>query len=98
MSDGVEWVQASGYGRVSSFTIIRRAVSKAYAAEVPYVIALIELDEGPTMMSNVVEIDPESVTIGLPVEVVFDEWTDEITIPKFRPANTTSSSAKKSSE
>ncbi len=45
MSDGVEWVQASGYGRVSSFTIIRRAVSKAYAAEVPYVIALIELED-----------------------------------------------------
>ena len=89
MSDGVEWVQASGHGRVSSFTVIRRAVSKAYAAEVPYVIALIELDEGPTMMSNVVELDPESVAIGLPVEVTFDDWTDEITIPKFRPSGST---------
>lgn len=90
MSDGIEWVQASGHGRVLSFTVIHRAVSAAYKAEVPYVLALIELDEGPTMMSNVVEIDAESVAIGLPVEVVFEEWSDEITIPKFRPANATS--------
>ncbi len=90
MSDGIDWVQASGHGRVLSFTVIHRAVSAAYKAEVPYVLALIELDEGPTMMSNVVEIDAESVAIGLPVEVVFEEWSDEITIPKFRPANATS--------
>ncbi len=90
MSDGIDWVQASGHGRVLSFTVVHRAVSAAYKAEVPYVLALIELDEGPTMMSNVVEIDAESVAIGLPVEVVFEEWSDEITIPKFRPANATS--------
>ncbi|SVC00390.1 uncharacterized protein METZ01_LOCUS253244, partial [marine metagenome] len=85
MSDNVEWMQATGQGRVRSFTVIRRAVSEAYAAEVPYVIALIELDEGPTMMSNVVECDPNSVVVGMPVRVVFEKWTDEITIPKFRP-------------
>ena len=90
MSDGVEWVQASGHGQVLSFTVIHRAVSAAYKADVPYVLALIELDEGPTMMSNVVEIDAQNVAIGLPVEVVFEEWSDEITIPKFRPANATS--------
>ncbi len=89
MSDGVEWVQASGHGRVLSFTVIHRAVSAAYKAEVPYVLALIELDEGPTMMSNVVELDPESVAIGLPVEVTFEDWSDEITIPKFRPSGST---------
>ncbi len=93
MSDGIDWVQASGHGRVLSFTVIHRAVSAAYKADVPYVLALIELDEGPTMMSNVVEIDAESVVIGLPVEVVFEEWSDEITIPKFCPANATSGSS-----
>ena len=93
MSDGVEWMQATGHGHVRSFTVIRRAVSEAYAAEVPYVIALIELDEGPTMMSNVVECDPDSVAVGMPVGVVFEQWTDEITIPKFRPANTKKSLA-----
>ncbi len=89
MSDGVEWVQASGRGQVLSFTVIHRAVSAAYKAEVPYVLALIELDEGPTMMSNVIEIDAQNVAIGLPVEVVFEEWSDEITIPKFRPSGPT---------
>ena len=93
MSDSVEWMQATGQGRVRSFTVIRRAVSEAYAAEVPYVIALIELAEGPTMMSNVVKCDPDSVAVGMPVRVVFEKWTDEITIPKFRPTNTKKSLA-----
>jgi uncharacterized OB-fold protein len=81
----IEWVAASGQGKVLSFTIVRQAISEAYAADVPYVIALIQLDEGPTMMSNVIESDPESVTMGMPVEVVFEAWNDDITVPKFRP-------------
>ena len=84
--DAVPVVGAHDLGQ---FFRARRAISKAYAAEVPYVIALIELDEGPTMMSNVVELDPESVAIGLPVEVTFEDWSDEITIPKFRPSGST---------
>ena len=85
MSDRVEWVQATGRGTVASFTIVRRPVSEAYAAEVPYVVALIQLEEGPTMMSNVIQCDPERVAIGMPVEVIFEDWSDEITVPKFRP-------------
>ncbi|MBU8906237.1 Zn-ribbon domain-containing OB-fold protein [Desertibacillus haloalkaliphilus] len=84
MSRNVEWVNASGTGKISSFTIVRRAPNKAYAADVPYVLALIKLDEGPTMMSNVIECEPEKVKIGMKVEVVFDDWTEEISIPKFR--------------
>ena len=45
------------------------------------------------MMSNVVECDPDSVAVGMPVRVVFEKWTDEITIPKFRPTNTKKSMA-----
>jgi len=81
----VEWVAASGCGTVLSFTVVRQAISAAYAAEVPYVIALIKLDEGPTMMSNIIQADADSVKIGMPVEVVFEAWTDEVTVPKFRP-------------
>jgi len=80
------WVTASGLGRVKSFTIVRRAVSAAYEPEVPYVVALVELAEGPTMMSNLVDCDPEAVVTGLPVQVTFDDWTDEISVPMFRPA------------
>jgi len=81
----LEWVRASGHGRVRSFTIVRRAVAEAYAAEVPYVVALIELDEGPTMMSNVVGCSAEQVRMDMPVEVVFEDWTGDVTLPKFRP-------------
>ena len=79
------WAVASGNGRVRSFTIVRRAVSAAYEQDVPYVVALIELQEGPTMMSNVVGCDPEAVEIGMPVRVTFERWTDEISMPLFQP-------------
>ncbi len=83
--DGLEWVQASGRGRIRSFTVVRRPVSKAYAAQTPYIVALIELAEGPTMMSNVVDCAPEEAAIGLPVEVTFEQWSADVTIPMFRP-------------
>ncbi len=82
----LEWVRASGRGRLRSYTIVRRAVSEAYAAEVPYVVALVALEEGPTMMSGVVGCKPEDVRIGMPVQVVFDDWAAGATIPNFTPA------------
>ena len=85
MNDSLEWVRSSGRGQVITFTICRRAVSGAYADDVPYVIALVRLEEGPTMMSNIIECDPGSVVSGMPVEVVFEKRTEEITIPQFRP-------------
>ena len=60
--------------------------SKAYKGEPPYVVALIEMDEGVKMMSNVVDVDPADVSIGMEVQVVFDDVTDEVTLPKFKPA------------
>lgn len=83
---GLSWIAASGAGRVKSFTIVRRAVSEAYEPDVPYVIALIELAEGPTMMSNIVSCDPETVEMNMPVRVTFDPWTEEISMPLFEPA------------
>jgi uncharacterized OB-fold protein len=82
----LDWVAASGLGRVKSFTIVRRAVSAAYEPDVPYVVALIELAEGPVMMSNVVNCDPETVETGMPVQVTFDTWTTEVSMPMFQPA------------
>jgi uncharacterized OB-fold protein len=84
-SDRLELIRSAGRGRVNTFTICRRPVSEAYASDVPYVIALVQLDEGPTMMCNIVECDPESVDTGMRVEVTFEKWSEEITIPQFRP-------------
>jgi uncharacterized protein len=83
-SDRVEWIEASGRGKVQSFTIVRRPVSPAFAGDVPYIVALVTLEEGPTMMTNIVGCAPEKVEIGVPVEVTFEDWTEEISVPKFR--------------
>lgn len=76
-----DWVNASGRGTIASFSIVRRAISKAY--EAPYVVALIDLEEGPRMMSNIVDCDPEAVTIGQAVSVTFKAWSEAITLPVF---------------
>jgi uncharacterized OB-fold protein len=85
-SDRIDWIKASGRASVTTFTIVRRPVSPAFADDVPYVVALVTLAEGPTMMTNIVGCAPEQVSIGMPVEVTFEDWTEEISIPKFKPA------------
>ena len=85
MSEEIEWKQASGRGEILSYTTVHRAISKAYAKEVPYVVALIELDEGVTMMSNVISCKFEDIKIGMRVEVIFEDWSEEFAIPKFCP-------------
>jgi len=77
-------VESSGNGTVLTWTIVRHPVSEAYAGDIPYVIALIKLQEGPTMMSQIIDCDPESVRSGMRVEVSFQDWTDEISMPVFR--------------
>ena len=77
----LDWVAVSGRGRVASFTIVRRAVSKAYTA--PYVVALIDLEEGPRMMSHVLATEPTEVTIGAAVTVTFESWSEGLSLPVF---------------
>ena len=85
-SDRVEWVTASGRATVLTFTVVRRPVSPAFAQDVPYVVALVTLEEGPSMMTNIIGCAPEQVAIGMRVAVTFEDWNEEISIAKFRPA------------
>jgi uncharacterized OB-fold protein len=85
MSDRVEWVKTSGRAKILSYTIIYRPVTQAFAGNVPYVVAMVTLDEGPQMMTNIVGCEPEKVHIGMPVQVTFEDWTEEISVPKFKP-------------
>ena len=62
-----------------------QAPSVEWAEDVPYVFGVVRLEEGMFLTTNVVGIDPADVQIGMPVEVVFDDVTDEIAIPRFRP-------------
>ncbi len=82
-SDDLEWTDISGLGEIYSFTIARRPAGPVYADDVPYVIAMIALDEGPRMMTNLIVDDVETVQIGDRVAVHFDDVTDEVTLPKF---------------
>ena len=81
-----EWVEASGRGAVYSYSVIHRAPSPAFKAEVPYVLAVVVLDEGVRMMTNIVDCAPDQVRIDMPVRVRFDRVSDEIAVPKFAPA------------
>ncbi|HLH74793.1 MAG TPA: Zn-ribbon domain-containing OB-fold protein [Chloroflexota bacterium] len=82
-SDRLHWVDASGRGTVYSYTIVHRA-PVGFTDAVPYVVALIDLEEGVRLMSNVVDCTPSDVQIGERVEVVFEDVTPEISLPKFR--------------
>ena len=77
---------ASGRGTVYTFTVVRQNYAKPFRDELPYVLAMIDLEEGPRMMSNVTDVAPEDVRIGMPVEAWFADAGDGIGIPFFRPA------------
>lgn len=87
MSNDLAWTPVSGRGIVHAFTIPHRHPIAAFSADGPYIVALVELDEGVRILSNLVGVDPspEAVQIGMPVEIVYDDVNDEITLPKFRP-------------
>ena len=76
-----EWRAVSGAGHIASFSVVRRGISRAYPA--PYVVALIDLDEGPRMMSSIVDASPELVTVGAAVDVKFENWGAEHVLPVF---------------
>jgi uncharacterized OB-fold protein len=81
----LEWTEAGGQAVVETFTICRVPVTEAYSERLPYVVAIVRLAEGPTMMTNIIGCDPDAVTIGMPVEVDFEDWGDQFTLPQFRP-------------
>ena len=85
LSSATEWVRASGRGIVYSFTVTHQNQSPGFRDELPYVLAIVELEEGPRLMTNVVGCAPDAVRIGLPVQAVFEDVTPEVTLLKVRP-------------
>jgi len=84
-SDQLYWIDSSGKGSIYSFTVVESNAPSAFIEDIPYVVAIIKLEEGVQMLSNVVECDPYELRCDMPVEVVFDEVNDQLTLPKFRP-------------
>ncbi len=84
-SDRITWVEASGKGQVYTFTIVRRA-SEPFTKDTPYNVAFVLLEEGVKMLTNIVDCPLDKLQVGMPVEVCFDDVSEEISLPKFRPA------------
>lgn len=84
LSSRVEWTDVSGRGEVFSFNVMHQIYHPAFASEVPYAVVVVKLAEGPKLISNVVDCPPEEIRIGMPVEVVFEEVSPDVTLPKFR--------------
>jgi len=87
-SEDVRPTDVSGRGTVYSFTVVRQAFDPAYAEELPYLVALVELEEDPSLrlLSNLVELEVPDAAVGMPVEVVFVERNRQA-LPMFRPRN-----------
>jgi hypothetical protein len=84
-SDNVEWVPASGKGTVYSYTVVEANAPSAFMNDIPYVVAVVKLEEGVQMLSNIVGCHPAAVKCDMPVEVTFEKLDDEFTLPKFKP-------------
>jgi hypothetical protein len=84
----LEWRRVSGRGTLHTFTIVERG-QKGFPLPPPYVLAVVELEEGPRLMTNLVGVAPDSahVRIGMRVELVYEDVTPEVTLLRFRPAS-----------
>jgi uncharacterized OB-fold protein len=82
-----DWTPLSGRGTVQSHIVFERAYHEAWAGQVPYVVALIELDEGPVLVSNVVGVPPSAVRVGQPVTVTFARRSATAALPQFTPVD-----------
>lgn len=79
-----QWMRSNGRGKIYSFGVYHRLYHKGFEAEIPYVLAVVELDEGPRLVSNIMGCTPEELRCDMPVEVVFEDVTDDTTLYKFR--------------
>ncbi len=81
------WVQSSGKGTLYTYAIVHRAPQRSFTGDVPFIVAMVELEGGARMPTNIVGVvpEPENLHIGMAVEVVFEDATDKITLPKFKP-------------
>jgi uncharacterized OB-fold protein len=86
LSSKTDYLRASGQGTVYTFTVTYQNQAAGFRDELPYVMAYVELDEGPRILTNVVNTPADAVTIGMPVEVVFEDIDEGLAIPKFQRA------------
>lgn len=84
-ADEHEWIEASGKGTLYAYAVNYFGVPFPFWDDMPYVLAMVDLQEGPRMISNIVQCDIEKLENGMELEVVFEDVTDEISLPKWKP-------------
>jgi uncharacterized OB-fold protein len=84
-SDRVQFLPVSGRGAVFAFTVCHRPLAPRFTGRTPYVVALVDLDEGPRMMTNIVGCPDTDVHIGMAVQVRFEQLNDDVSLPVFAP-------------
>ena len=85
-ADEYEWTPTGGKGKLLSWVVFHRSYFPSFEREVPYNVALVQLDEGPVLVSNIVGTDNTSLRSGMRLAVTFEDVTSEFSIPKFTPA------------
>jgi uncharacterized protein len=81
------WERSSGRGRVFSWTVTHQALDPAFAEDAPYAVVVVELEEGPRLVGNLVDLDPADLELDLPVEVVLEQVSDTVALTQFRPSS-----------
>ncbi len=84
LGEGFEWNEVSGRGTVYTFAVMHQRYHPAWEPDLPYNIAVVELDEGPRMPANIVGVENEEIVVGMPVEVAWEREGDA-PVPRFRP-------------
>lgn len=79
-----EWAKSSGRGRVFTWTVAARPMHPAFMENVPYAAVVVEMEEGVRIVTTLVDCPPEDIRMNMPVEVVFEDVTEEVTLPRFR--------------
>jgi uncharacterized OB-fold protein len=87
LSDNLTWAAAEGTGTLYSYTSVHQVFHPGFADEAPYNVSMVDLTEGVRIITNVVDLSEEDLRIGLPLVVTFEQISDELALPKFRPAD-----------
>ncbi len=84
LSTALEWREATGRGVLASWTVVHKPLVAAFRADLPYAIAMVELEEGPRLISSLIDADLANLRIGLAVEIVYDDLDADLTLHRFR--------------
>lgn len=87
LSETAEWARVSGRGTVTTFIVMHKVYFPGFAGDVPYNVVQVELEEGPRLTANLIDVPNDQLRVGMAVEAVFDDVTPEITLPRFRLRN-----------